>query len=502
MNAFDSSLRLFEELDGLADSFIEESMLPDESLASPPKIRRKTAGGILRFLSSGAGVAILCTVVSLGLLAALVQLGMMGDNMHGNMSPPQQDNPAGNSPTDYETDEPVTLPEESARVPQGTRSEDEAGLYYISYGDGTCICMGFVRDEGQTALSIPTYSPDGDVVVAIYNYAFRNCLTLESVTLPAGLRSFDHKTFPMEAPIYRVYGNILYLGSEKNPYMVAVATGDGKPGATSLHPAARLLACHALTYETGAYFSMAWADQIPAYEETDVFTIPAGMQYIGEYSLLDVGRDVFFEGYLVAWDGLTEGGYKDLIRTPDGQSVNITCFDGDTSSAAREVRRISLDATAYYENGVLYGGYDTYTKCINPAFYDWMATPEAFEMIPDQFMTVSAVFGDTPRTLTLDELASVAFTLPSGVGDEALQEFTDDFNRDPAALYRGKTVVVIPLTDTPLCAHTVTDVGVTDGRIHITLQRLGASAATGSRFLLVPVEGDLQDAEVSYTLVP
>jgi hypothetical protein len=63
-------------------------------------------------------------------------------------------------------------------------------------------------------------------------------------------------------------------------------------------------------------------------------------------------------------------------------------------------------------------------------------------------------------------------------------------------------VVVIPLTDTPLCAHTVTDVAVTDGRIHITLERLGASAATGSRFLLVPVAGDLQDAEVSYTLVP
>ena len=223
MSTYEGSLRLFEELDGLADEFIEESMLPDGNLTSPA--RRKPKGGLWRFLTGGAGVAILCAAVSLGILTALIHVGLSGDGSMGNMSPPQQDGPGHSAFPDAVTDEPVTLPEESDRVPVGTRSEDESGLYYVSYGDGTCICMGFLRDEGQTHLAIPTYSPDGDAVVAIYSYAFRNCLSLESVTLPAGLRSFDHKTFPMEAPIYHIYGNILYLGSENNPYMVAVAVG-------------------------------------------------------------------------------------------------------------------------------------------------------------------------------------------------------------------------------------------------------------------------------------
>ena len=501
-DSFDGALRLFEEMDGLADEFIEESMLPD----SLPQAPAKSKGQFFRFLSSGVGVAILCGVVSVGILTALIHMGLSDGNMAGDLVPPQQSPPAENGPMDYATDEPVSLPDESDRVPAGTRSEDESGLYYISYGDGTCICMGFVRDEGQTALAIPDYSPDGDAVVAIYSYAFRNCMTLQSVTLPAGLRSLDHKTFPMEAPIYRIHGNILYLGSDQNPYMVAVATADGRPGATSLHPATRILACHALTYDVGAYFSLVWKDQMGAYEDDPVFTLPKGLEHIGEYSLLDVGRDVFFEGYLVAWDSLTEGGYKDLIRTPNGDSITVTCPDGSTASTASEIRRITLDATAYYADGVLFGGYDTYTKCMDPLFYDWLADPEAFTEAPDQFITVSSIFGDTPRTLTPDELASVAFVLSAGATDEALQTFVTDFNRDPAALYRGKTVVMIPLECDGLGRHTVRDVTVRDRSIHVTVAAEDtASRSEGQRFLLIPVPdeaGALQGATVTYTLLP
>lgn len=501
-DSFDGSLRLFEEMDGLADSFIEEAMLPD----SLPQAPAKSKGRFFRFLSSGVGVAILCGVVSVGILTALIHMGLSGGNMAGDLHPPQQNPPADNIPSDFATDEPVSLPDESDRVPAGTRSEDEAGLYYVSYGDGTCICMGFVRDEGQTALAIPDHSPDGDGVVAIYSYAFRNCLTLQSVTLPAGLRSFDHKTFPMEAPIYHIHGNILYLGSDQNPYMVAVATADNRPGATSLHPATRILACHALTYDVGGYFSLAWKDQLPAYEDDSVFTLPKGLEHIGEYSLLDVGRDVFFEGYLVAWDSLTEGGYKDLIRSPDGKMVTVTCLDGSVASSAHEIRRITLDATAYYTDGVLFGGYDTYAKCINPLFYDWLGSPEAFTEAPDQFITVSSVFGDAPRTLTPDELASVAFVLSAGATDEALQAFVTDFNQDPVALYRGKTVVMIPLACDGLGRHAIRDITIQDQRIHVTVEAEDtASRSEGQRFLLIPIPdeaGALQGATVTYTLLP
>ena len=37
LDSFDGSLRLFEEMDGLADSFIEEAMLPD---SLPPQIQK------------------------------------------------------------------------------------------------------------------------------------------------------------------------------------------------------------------------------------------------------------------------------------------------------------------------------------------------------------------------------------------------------------------------------------------------------------------------------
>ena len=216
MSVYEETLRLFEEMDGLDDSFIEESMLPDQIPTSKKKLHFLSA-----FLGSGLGVAILCAVVSVGLLVALIQAGLLDGSLSGNMSP-GADAPAGNHP-DYQeeiTDEPVTLPEESTRVPAGTRSEDESGLYYVSYGDGTCICMGYVRYEEQSELSIPTYSPHGDVVTAIYSYAFRNCLSLQSVSLPAGLRSLDHRTFPMEVPIYHLYGHILSLGSSSNPYIL------------------------------------------------------------------------------------------------------------------------------------------------------------------------------------------------------------------------------------------------------------------------------------------
>lgn len=45
MSQFDSALRLFEELDGLDDAFIEEGMLPDASTGIPLRGRASRRGG-------------------------------------------------------------------------------------------------------------------------------------------------------------------------------------------------------------------------------------------------------------------------------------------------------------------------------------------------------------------------------------------------------------------------------------------------------------------------
>ena len=489
MSEFDASLRLFEAMDGLDDAFIQEGMLPDAAVLSPAvRGRRRENSLFTRFARSGWAVAILCTVVSLSVLAAVVKLGMGAPA--GDAVPPEQQGPA-NQVTDTlpsETDEPVTLPEESDRVPAGTVSVDEAGLRYVSNGDGTCMCMGLTSNEGQTEIAIPNHSPDGDVVIRIYAYAFSNHMGLTKVTLPAGLRVYDRGTFPMEAEIYHLYGNILYLGTEKNPYMVAVATADNRPGATSLHPHTRLLADRAMTYDSGSYFAMKWAERVPAYTDSSFFAIPSTLAYIGEYALLDVGRDITYNGYLIGWDALTADAHTGLVRTVDGAPVTVTCLDGETPSEATEIRDVRVDSGATLEDGVFFGGYYSYCRRINEDYYAYLQDPEAYTSIPEQFVTVSAVFGETSRVLTAEELNAVRFA-PTGTVSPAVADFTEAFNRDLAALYAGKSVVMVYLTENYMCDHTLTDITVTDGRIHITLTRsVEGEELVGSRFILIPME--------------
>lgn len=509
MSQFDSTLRLFEAMDGLDDAFIEEGMLPDASVSSPLRGRRaakERQNPLLRFMRSGWGVAVLCAVVSLTVLTAVVRLGIRPP-ASGDSIPPGNQNPDGfvSDTLPYE-EESVTLPPEEERVPAGTVSVDDTGLRYTSYGNGTCICMGGGEGNNATELHIPDYSPDGDVVVAIYAYAFRDALGLTSVTLPAGLRSYDLNTFPMEASIYTLRGNVLYLGSDGNPYLVAVATSDGRPGATSLHPATRVLASYALTYETGAYFALAWKEKTPAYTDDEVFSLPSSLIAIGEYALLDVGRDVTYNGYLVGWDVLTASPRTGLIRRPDGQSVTVRCLDGETTPPTAAPHEIKLDATASAADGILYGGYFSYAKRINEDYYDWLRRPADFAEAPDQFVTASAtqVLGGTSRVLTSAELASMRFSL-SGTDDPALAEFAETFNEDLGALYTGKRAVLLCLREDALYRHVVTSVTAVDGDICVTVARVGDAVGTsaGERFILLSVQdpdGRLAGADVICTV--
>lgn len=506
MSRMDEALRLFEEMDGLDDAFIEEGMLPDTEGAP---VRRSREGGnnpFVRFVSSGWGVAILCVMVSLGVLTAIVRLGVDG-NQSNDMTPPNQNAPAGSLPPDGEsathpvTEEAVTLPPVSERVPAGTVSTDEQGLLYQSYGNGTCLVTGGGLQQVYETLYIPDYSPDGDVVVAIGSYAFRSQTSLREVTLPAGLRSLDHKAFPMDAPIYNLHGNILYLGSRQNPYMVAVATADARPGATALHPDTRILACHALTYDTGSYFAMAWADKVSGYKDDEVFSIPSGIIHVGEYALLDVGREITYNGYLVGWDTLTAGEGKALGRTVEGQPLTVRCLDGTTQTAARETKKVILRDTAYLQDGIFFGSYMSEVRLINEDYYTWLQNPDSPERAPEQFAPGGA-YGVHSRVLTAEELAGVQF---SYTGEDALAGFVEDYNRDPAALYAGKSVVMLYVSESALYRHGVIDVTVEGQHVHVTLTRLeeAVSQTAGNRFILIPLEdphGSLRQATVTYEI--
>ena len=508
MSRMDEALRLFEELDGLNDSFIEEGMLPDTAAASGRRSRKGGDNPFIRFANSGWGVAIICAVVSLSVLTAIVRLGVGRGNEAPDIKPPNQNRPMGTVNEDHEggtepvTEEAVSLPAEADRVPIGQTSTDGEGLRYVSYGNGTCMLMGGEMQRQYEALYIPNYSPDGDVVVAINSYAFGNQMSLREVTLPAGLRSLDHKTFPMDAPIYNLHGNILYLGSRTNPYMVAISTADNRPGATALHPDTQILACHALTYDTGSYFAMAWADKVDAYKDDEVFSIPSGIIHIGEYALLDVGRDITYNGYLVGWDTLTAEGGKNCARTVDGRALTVRCLDGTDQTAVQASKTVNLDGSAYLLDGALFGSYMSEIRTVNEDYYTWRQNPEAFEKAPEQFIW-SGPYGIQSRVLTAQDLSSVTF---SCAGNPTMADFAEAYNRDPLALYQGKSVVMLYVSKSTLYRHAVVDVTVQGNRIHVTLMRIegDASDAEGSRFILIPLDdpnGGLQGASVTFEIV-
>ncbi len=522
------ALRLFEQLDGLDDDLIRESALPIEPAMHRHAVGRghkpSLRGGFrraLHALNSVPGVAVLCTVLTLGIVLGLIYLGTgTNDGMASMPSNPPGDHVHPSSEHDRLPTETLPLPAESERVPVGTRSVDENGLRYVSYGDGTCYLLDMVDYDGQTTLSIADYSPDGDVVVSISPLMIRSYHTLTEVTLPAGLRSLSRKTFPANPSLYTVYGNLLYLGSSDNPYMVAVGVADACPGAVSLHPDTRIVADYALTYETGADFCTMMEGALPAYQTDVAFTIPSGLVYVGRYGLLDVGRDVTYGGTLVEWDALNasepivirravaavaDGTYQTLPMDEATLTVTVTCMDGTTTASATACAQLVLDSTAHLADGILYGSHYSEELRINEDYYAWCANPTAFNTVPNQFI-VTPAFGTEARVLTADELSAVRMVPASD--DPALAAYADAYNRDPNALYAGLAVVMLYLRETLSLPMTVADVTVTADEITVTVTACAPDApsdATVGRVLLIPInalalDGSLSDIAVTVQL--
>ena len=502
------ALRLMEELDGLDDAFIEDAMLPDEHTAGGFGGGYGFGRGIRRFMNSGLAVALLAGVLSLSLLGVIVRLGQgtANDVSPDNVGPAASDTPSeeGTPPV---TMDPPTTPDEEDRVEPGTTSVDEYGLIYRSNGDGTCVCKGFVDKEGQTVLRVPNYSPDGDVVVELDSFAFRTCFELTEVILPDGLRRLDHNTFPMEIPIYSVYGNILYLPGHSYPYMAAVATIDNRPGHTSPAPGTRIIACHAFTYDVSTYFALHWRDQAQEISETSDFVVPSSVIHIGEYGLTDVGRPITYNGFLVGWDALTAESHADIIRTPLGEAVPVKCLDGTTVTRATEPDSVTLSGAVLDTcDGTLYGGYLSYAHRLNPDYYAWLQAPESFETAPDQFITFREVFGTENRVLTPAELSSVVFSA-QGSAEEELMDWIAAYNTDPAVLYKDHAAVMILQEEQEaLYSFRVSHVEVTQSHIHVIFEKLPRDAVplNGRQFVLVPVHdpsGRLQGASVSYEIL-
>ncbi len=88
-----------------------------------------------------------------------------------------------------EPDEPTQEPETEPETPEYSK-----GLKYKSNGDGTCYVSG-IGSCTDTDIVIPSVSPDGDSVTSIGNYAFENCDSLTSITIPDSVTSIGDSAF-------------------------------------------------------------------------------------------------------------------------------------------------------------------------------------------------------------------------------------------------------------------------------------------------------------------
>ena len=71
---------------------------------------------------------------------------------------------------------------------------DSKGLAFVSNGDGTCTVSG-LGNCTDTAIVIPSKSPDGDTVTTIGEWAFDGCSSLTSVTIPDSVTSIGKWAF-------------------------------------------------------------------------------------------------------------------------------------------------------------------------------------------------------------------------------------------------------------------------------------------------------------------
>ncbi len=79
--------------------------------------------------------------------------------------------------------------------PDNNKNKDtDEELIFESNGDGTCSVVGLGNFEGSE-LTIPAESPDGDTVIAISDGAFEGCDTLQTISIPATVKSIGTGAF-------------------------------------------------------------------------------------------------------------------------------------------------------------------------------------------------------------------------------------------------------------------------------------------------------------------
>ncbi len=121
----------------------------------------------------------------------------------------------------------VTAQNEVYTATYGEAIRYSEGLRFTSNGDGTCYVSG-IGTCTDTDIVIPPVSPQGDTVTSIDNYAFRDCTSLTSVTIPASVTSIGEWAFEECTSLASVfYGgtaedwDVIVIGGSNDPLLNA-----------------------------------------------------------------------------------------------------------------------------------------------------------------------------------------------------------------------------------------------------------------------------------------
>lgn len=163
-----------------------------KKIKSDPK-KKSIAIGILATL-------ILIAIIASCIIASISQKASDGAG-GGNDSvetPDTDSNIAVFNPIDDTQTSELQDTEQEAEEPEDTLPPIDVsginGLNYVSLGNGTCSIDG-IGTCTLTQIEIPTYSPSGDKVVKLGNGAFANCKNIESISIPASVRTLGTGVF-------------------------------------------------------------------------------------------------------------------------------------------------------------------------------------------------------------------------------------------------------------------------------------------------------------------
>ena len=144
------------------------------------------------------------------------------------------------------------------------------GLEFTRLDDGTYAVCGLDDETDVTDVVIPS-SYNGKPVVEIRDYAFRDCTSLTSITIPNSVTSIGEWAFynctsltsitiPNSVTLigegafynclalkYTEYDNAYYLGNSENPYLVLIGAKDQNITSCQIHNDTRILSDHAFS---------------------------------------------------------------------------------------------------------------------------------------------------------------------------------------------------------------------------------------------------------------